>query len=51
VSADHPFHAVFRKGGRRTYLAANPSRRPLTVVFTDGTRLEVGPRAWGSVER
>ncbi|GAP37266.1 glycosyl hydrolase [Piscinibacter sakaiensis] len=44
VVADTPLHAVFRRAdGRRTHLAFNAGRAPITVRFSDGTRLEVAP--------
>jgi hypothetical protein len=46
VSADAPLHAVFRRpDGRRTHLAYNAGKRPLTVHFSDGITLEVPPGA------
>jgi endoglucanase Acf2 len=44
VRADTPLHAVFKRAdGRRTYLAFNAGKSPITVRFTDGTVLEVAP--------
>ena len=44
VTADHPLSTVLRTAdGRRTHLAFNAGTRPLTVRFSDGTRLEVPP--------
>jgi hypothetical protein len=36
VSADTPLYAVFRKGGKRTYVVANANGRKQTVAFSDG---------------
>ncbi|MFI7427712.1 glycosyl hydrolase [Micromonospora sp. NPDC049836] len=41
VTADHPLAKVFRKSGARTYVASNITAQPLTVTFSDGTRLAV----------
>lgn len=44
VTADTPFHAVFRRAdGRRTHLAFNAGKAPLTVRFSDGQVLQVAP--------
>jgi len=39
VTADVPTYAVFGKDGKRTYVAWNPAGRPMTVSFSDGTKL------------
>jgi hypothetical protein len=39
VAADSALYAVFRKGGRRTYVVYNAQRKPRTVTFSDGFRL------------
>ena len=36
VTADTPLYAVFRQGGRRTYVVYNATSRPLPVRFSDG---------------
>ncbi|MEH0845917.1 glycosyl hydrolase [Micromonospora sp. CPCC 205711] len=41
VTADHPLAAVFNRNGARTYVASNITAAPLTVSFSDGTRLTV----------
>ncbi|MER7460262.1 glycosyl hydrolase [Micromonospora sp. NPDC126480] len=41
VTANHPLTAVFVKNGARTYVASNITADPLTVTFSDGTRLDV----------
>ncbi|GAB3086569.1 glycosyl hydrolase [Micromonospora schwarzwaldensis] len=41
VTANHPLAKVFRKGTARTYVASNITAAPLTVTFSDGTRLTV----------
>jgi endoglucanase Acf2 len=44
VKADTPLHAVFRRAdGRRTYLAFNAGKAPITVTFSDGKQLTVAP--------
>jgi hypothetical protein len=44
VSADTPFYSVFKRAdGRRTYLAFNAGKAPLTVRFSDGQTLVVAP--------
>jgi len=46
VSANTTLFSVFRRtDGRRTYLAYNASSRPITVRFSDGHVMSVGPRA------
>lgn len=45
IGADTPLYSVFlRPDGTRSYLAYNASAKPLRVTFSDGTRLDVGPR-------
>ncbi|TDB73425.1 glycosyl hydrolase [Micromonospora sp. KC723] len=41
VTANHPLAAVFTRDGARTYVASNITAAPLTVTFSDGTRLTV----------
>ncbi|MEH0985982.1 glycosyl hydrolase [Micromonospora sp. CPCC 205556] len=41
VTANHPLAAVFQRNGARTYVASNITAAPLTVNFSDGTRLTV----------
>jgi endoglucanase Acf2 len=49
VTADTTLYAVFRRpDGRRTYLAYNTSKAPITVRFSDGQVLSV---AAGSLQR
>ena len=44
VTADTTLYAVFRRGdGRKTYLAYNATKAPLSVRFSDGTVLSVAP--------
>jgi hypothetical protein len=46
VTADTPLHAVFKRAdGRRTYLAFNAGKAPVTVRFSDGQVLTVAPGA------
>lgn len=48
VTADAPLHAVFKRpDGRKTYLAYNAGKDPISVKFSDGKTLGVGPRALG----
>jgi endoglucanase Acf2 len=49
VTADTPFYAVFRsETGQRSHIAFNPGRAPLTVHFSDGFSLSLGPRTMAS---
>ncbi len=48
VTADHPISAVFQKGATRHYAAYNYRSEPLTVNFSDGQRLLVPGRNWGT---
>jgi endoglucanase Acf2 len=48
LSADTPLYAAFRKGNEHTYVAYNPSQRPITVTFSDGQTLQVASGALGS---
>lgn len=51
ITADTPLHAVFKRpDGNRTYLAYNARSTPLTVKFSDGTRLTVEPRSLGRLQ-
>ena len=44
VTADTTLYAVFRRSdGRKTYLAYNATKAPLSVRFSDGTVLSVAP--------
>lgn len=44
VRADTPLHAVFKRAdGRRTYLAFNAGKTPISVHFSDGQVLPVAP--------
>ncbi|MDH3583984.1 MAG: glycosyl hydrolase [Phycisphaerae bacterium] len=45
ITADHPFYAVFNRGGRRTHVAFNMSDAPVLVRFSDGTELRCAPRS------
>lgn len=48
LTADTPLFAAFvRDDGTRHYLAYNASARARTVTFSDGTALQVAPRALG----
>ncbi|TWJ25333.1 glycosyl hydrolase [Micromonospora endolithica] len=41
VTANHPLAAVFTRNGARTYVASNITASPLTVTFSNGTRVDV----------
>ncbi len=44
VSADTPLYSVFKRAdGRRTYLAFNAGKAPISVRFSDGKTLDVAP--------
>lgn len=44
VRADTPLYAVFKRAdGRKTYLAHNAGKSPITVRFSDGQTLTVAP--------
>ncbi|WP_222836776.1 glycosyl hydrolase [Cellulomonas flavigena] len=43
VRGSSPLSAAFVKDGARTYVAANVSSKARTVVFSDGTKVEVPP--------
>jgi hypothetical protein len=48
VRADTPLYQVFKRAdGRRTYLAYNAGKGPITVRFSDGKELTVAPGALG----
>ena len=44
TTSAHPFTNVFVRDGKKTYSAFNFGSQLLTVKFSDGTSLEVGPR-------
>jgi endoglucanase Acf2 len=46
VTADTPFRAVFRKGGKVSHVAFNLSRTPLPVTFSDGFHTIVVPASY-----
>jgi hypothetical protein len=49
ITADTPFYTVFRsEAGKHTHVAFNPGRTPLTVHFSDGFSLSLGPRSMAS---
>jgi endoglucanase Acf2 len=48
VSADNALSATFRKEGRRTYVAFNPTAAIARVRFSDGRVLDVAPGTLGS---
>ena len=39
VTADYPFYAVFQGSKGKHYVVCNMTGKPLTVRFSDGTRL------------
>jgi hypothetical protein len=48
IGADAPLYSVFKRAdGRRTYLAFNAGKAPLTVRFSDGKTLVVAPGTLG----
>lgn len=48
VGADTPLYSVFKRAdGRRTYLAFNAGKAPITVRFSDGKTLNVAPGTLG----
>jgi endoglucanase Acf2 len=48
VTATVPTYAVFTKGGKRTYVAYNPTSAAVTVGFSDGRALNVPARSLAS---
>ena len=44
VTADHPIYGVFNKGGVKTYAVYNYGAAPLTVSFSDGTKMVARPK-------
>jgi len=40
ITADHPSFAVFRKGGKRSYVTYGLDAQPRIVTFSDGTNLK-----------
>ena len=51
VSADTPLFSVFKRvDGRRTYLAFNAGKAPLTVHFSDGKSMVVAPGSLGRTD-
>jgi endoglucanase Acf2 len=45
VTSDHPFTNIFHKDGVKTYAAYHFGSEPLTVAFSDGTKLVAKPKA------
>ncbi len=43
ITANTAHYAVFERNGTRTHVAYNPGSEPITVVFSDGMAIEVGP--------
>ena len=43
ITSNHPFVNVYLKDGSSTYMAYNFNHEPLTVTFSDGTRLKAKP--------
>jgi len=51
VTADTPLYTVFKRpDGRRTYLAFNAHKAPITVKFSDGKSLVVAPGLLGRAQ-
>ena len=44
VTSDHPIALSFNKDGENIYVAHNYLEQPITVTFSDGYELEIGPR-------
>lgn len=44
ITADHSLHAVFNNAGVKTYVAWNLANAPLTVTFSDGTKMTTKQR-------
>ncbi len=51
VTADTPTYAVFKREGRVTHVAYNPTPTRLSVKFSDGVVLAVAPRSLASDAR
>ena len=49
LTANSPLAAAFTKNGKKTYVVANISTTPLTVTFSDGTKVDRGGRQDGGV--
>ena len=45
TTSPHPFTNVFVRDGKKVYSAYNFGPQPITVRFSDGTSLEVGPKS------
>jgi endoglucanase Acf2 len=46
INADHPTAIAFTKDGRTTHVGYNMTDQPLTIRFSDGKSLDVGPGEW-----
>ena len=44
ISSNHPIALSFNKDGENIYVAHNYLEEPITVIFSDGYELDVGPR-------
>ena len=44
ISSNHPIALSFNKDGENIYVAHNYLEEPITVIFSDGYELNVGPR-------
>jgi endoglucanase Acf2 len=51
VTADVPTYAAFKKNGKRSYVAYNPTGQQITVTFSDGFKFPVGPRKLVTTDR
>ena len=51
ITADHALHAVFNKAGVKTYVVWNFSDAPLTVTFSDGTKVSASKRGPTTLRR
>ena len=50
ITADHPLHAVFRKGTLKTYVVHNSSNQERTVNFSDRSKIKVGPHQTATLQ-
>ena len=47
MTASMPTYGVFKGAQGRSYVAYNPSAKPVEVSFSDGQKLQVGARSLG----
>ncbi len=46
VTADYPMYNVYNKAGKKTYVVYNYTGAPLTVTFSDGTKVDAGKKGF-----